>query len=261
VVRHEMPPKSQSTGNLADLVAKVPALRDYAVKSSTQIATLWSNYGSIVRINLQSKSGEDHSVVVKSVEPPWSDPKSVDEGHLRKLLSYEVERWFYYNLAPRLPSTAKVATVYSPEDDAISRSPIRLLMEDLSVSYPIPARGSLNLDDTKSILFWLATFHGSFWQLHRESDIATRLIPPPLQYDGGNKQGVWEQGTYWYLDTRLSEFGDIDSGETWLLDWVKKVGLSLSTDLGMKLTFISHNRLIKLSRKKPKYMEHFYMVM
>lgn len=233
-----MPKRSQSN-ELGALAAKLPEFQGWTVVSTKRIATLWSNYGSVESIALRSPdvgtsrnprtSEPDRSIIVKTVSPPWVDPDDADEGHLRKLLSYGVERWFYYNLAGRLPGTAKVATPYAIKDEERSKAPIRLLMEDLSVDYPYPARGSLNLDDTRSVLSWLAMFHGSFWGLQNEEDIHSRLIPPPLEYNGGSKEGVWRQGTYWYLDTRREEFSNIGSEKKWLLDWVDKVTLAFAS--------------------------------
>jgi hypothetical protein len=57
----------------------------------------------------------------------------------------------------------------------------------------ISGAGSFSLAETKVVLSWLAAFHAAFWE-----------APLP--------QGLWEQGTYWYLDTRcrslLSIFRD-----------------------------------------------------
>lgn len=222
---YQMPKPSQSS-EYSTLISKVPEFDDWTVQSTTRIATLWSNYGSIERVALRpagkshKNSGHDTNrfIIVKTVSPPWVEDQ--DEGHLRKLLSYEVERWFYYNLSARLPHEAKVAVPYSLNEGEGSNAPIRLLMEDLSVDYPYPARGSLGLDDTRSVLSWLARFHGTFWGI-QEEDIAK--IPPPLQYTGGSKDGIWEQGTYWYLDTRREEMDNVGTDHAWLLEWVEKV--------------------------------------
>jgi hypothetical protein len=34
---------------------------------------------------------------------------------------------------------------------------------------------------------------------------------------------VWEQGTYWYLDTRREELKEIGDNYNWLLPWIEKV--------------------------------------
>lgn len=223
-------PKTWQATEINALITRAPLLQGWTVQSTTRIATLWSNYGSIERVALQKGSGlrkgsnaSSYFVIVKTVTPPRVSDDEADEGHLRKLLSYEVERWFYHHLSNRLPTEVKVAISYPLSNERIDEEPIRLLMEDLSVEFSYPARGSLGLDDTKIVLDWLATFHGAFWGIQNEPDIASSLVPPPLQHKSGDKIGVWEQGTYWYLDTRREEFESIGHDHRWLLEWVEKV--------------------------------------
>jgi hypothetical protein len=226
-------PRSGQKDVISSIVSQVPSLRQFTVKSSTRIATLWSNYGSIDRVYLRSDSSSNskgttpHSIVIKTVTPPpLQAGDQADEGHLRKLLSYEVERYFYSHLSSRIPKQAKVACFHpnqSPSEDDGTR-PVQIILEDLSMDYPNPARGSLSLKDTNAVLSWLATFHGTFWGIQHEQGIQSTLIPPPLQYKGGTKAGIWEQGTYWYLDTRREELDCTDGRQYgWLLKWVEKV--------------------------------------
>jgi len=217
-------PKQRSSDDIAALISEIPQFEMWTVKGASKIATLWSNYGSIDRVTLRSpNTGEkDQVIIIKTVSPPKAASNLVDEGHLRKLLSYEVERWFYHSLARRLPGSARVAQVYSAKEFDPRATPIRLAMEDLSVEYPIPAGNGLDLEETKAVLIWLAAFHGTFWGVQNENDMRSRLVLPPLQYANGSREGVWQQGTYWYLDTRRSELADIDGRQTWLLDLVEK---------------------------------------
>ncbi|KAL0069753.1 hypothetical protein AAF712_003022 [Marasmius tenuissimus] len=226
-------PKQRPSNDLAILVSNIPEYEDWTLKTTSTIATLWSNYGSIDRVTLRSpNNGEkDQSIIIKTVSPPKTDHNRADEGHLRKLLSYEVERWFYHNLAGRLPAgAARVARVYSAKEHDVKAAPIRLVMEDLSVEYSVPAGDTLDVDETKAVLAWLANFHGTFWGVQNEGDIRPRLVPPPLQYAGGNREGVWQQGSYWYLDTRRSELADIDRRQTWLLELAEKARNSMKTE-------------------------------
>jgi len=225
-------PRSSQKGVISSIVSQVPSLRQFTVESSTRIATLWSNYGSIDRVYLKStssKGASPRSIIIKTVAPPpLRAGDQADEGHLRKLLSYEVERYFYSHLSSRIPKQAKVAYFHpaqSPSEDDRTR-PVQIILEDLSIEYSNPARGSLNLEDTNAVLSWLAAFHGTFWGVQREQGTQSTLIPPPLQYKGGNKAGIWEQGTYWYLDTRREELDCTDGRQYgWLLEWVEKVWL------------------------------------
>jgi hypothetical protein len=100
-----------------------------------------------------------------------------------------------------------------------------LLLDDLGERFPRPAYGSLNADDTHAVLRWLAGFHATFWG-------ENGTVPPPVAGQaaevGAEATGVWEQGTYYYLDTRREELEEIDAeGETgWLLAWADKVSKS-----------------------------------
>jgi hypothetical protein len=211
--------------------------------SHTQIASLWSSYGSITSLNvLQKNEGRDQqtsSLILKSIHPPAMQG-TADESHLRKLLSYEVERFFYAHLASRLPADVKVARSFPLVDGQGTSG--HLLMEDLRSGFPHPAWGSLSLEATQSVLRWLAGFHATYWNVHLyESAVdgkPLRLVLPPLQVPQdaspedleklGN--GVWEQGTYWYLDTRGEEMAcvDADGDEGWLVPWAEKVSLPLA---------------------------------
>jgi hypothetical protein len=223
-------PKTSKATEINALIARAPSLEGWTPQSTTRIATLWSNYGYIERVALVKDSGprkrsnaSNYSVIVKTVSPPRVNDNEANEGHLRKLLSYEVERWFYYNLSKRLPTETKVAISYPLSDEGNDEKPTTLLMEDLSVEFPYSAQDEFSLDDTNIVLHWLATFHGTFWGIQNEPDIASSLVPPPLQYKSGNKIGVWEQGGYSYLDTRRAEFENIGHEDRWLLEWVDKV--------------------------------------
>lgn len=189
---------------------------DFEVTSTQRIASLWSNYGYIHRLNL---SAEPHSLILKSIHPPVvSHP---DESHLRKLLSYDVERWFYRHLANRPPETVKVAKSYP----LLSDEEHSLLLEDLSRGFPYPASGSLGQDATVCVLHWLAGFHGTFFRIQHSASETLSLIPPPTRWKEENgTAGVWERGTYWYLDTRREELEQTDEEEyRWLLPWVEQV--------------------------------------
>lgn len=194
---------------------------DFEVATTQRIASLWSNYGYIHRLHLIS---EPHSLILKSIHPPaLSHP---DESHLRKLLSYDIERWFYRHLASRLPVVVKVAKSFPLRSDEEHS----LLLEDLSANFPYPASGSLGYDATRCVLDWLAGFHGTFFRInHRKGEETVPLIPPPTMWKEDDvRAGVWQRGTYWYLDTRREELDQTDEEEyKWLLPWVEKVCQSL----------------------------------
>ncbi|EJD52658.1 hypothetical protein AURDEDRAFT_142561 [Auricularia subglabra TFB-10046 SS5] len=55
-------------------------------------------------------------------------------------------------------------------------------------------------------------------------------------------RGVWEQGTYWYLDTRREELAEIDEdGEnSFVLPWVEKINRALATERASGRTTLLH---------------------
>ena len=188
----------------------------------TQIASLWSNYGHIYRVHVKSTDSSAPKVfILKSIHPPQLPNPS--ESHIRKLLSYEVERWFYHHYAARLPATVKVAKAYISTADSDGN----LLLEDLSADYAFPARGSLGKDATTCVLRWLAGFHATFFRVHRDERVS--LVPSPSSWKNEQVEGVWRRGVYWYLETRREELEEMDADDhAWLLPWIEKVS-KLST--------------------------------
>lgn len=143
------------------------------------IQNLWSDYGSLSRVILDSKS-----VILKLIHfPEQKDhPKgwNTNLSHQRKEKSYNIETNFYkkYNdgnrksYFPRYIASGKTSK-YS-----------YIILEDLKSSDYIP-RNTINWDEVKGCLKWLANFHIHFYN----------KAPKDL----------WEIGTYWHLDTRPDE--------------------------------------------------------
>ncbi|CAG8716804.1 1980_t:CDS:2, partial [Acaulospora colombiana] len=180
----------------------------------------------------ENQSTDALSLIIKSVQPPPIGNKDAkNEGHIRKLLSYKVEQYFYAHLSSQLPEEAKVATYYSPVDQQGVEQPVQLVIEDLSASFPNPAHRNMNSEDTKVVLKWLANLHGTFWGFHRRPEVQESLVSPPLGYEGNQVSGVWGQGTYWYLDTRQEELRNTDQDEYgWLLKWANKVAATMKQE-------------------------------
>ncbi|KAF3933639.1 hypothetical protein ABW19_dt0210464 [Dactylella cylindrospora] len=213
----------------------------YTLTSTTTLCSLWSNYGSISRLSVTSNDNENEtpqqtSLILKTILPPSSSP-TASESHLRKLISYRVERYFYSHLSPLLSSpqtpTAKVASLIAIDD-----STGQLLLEDLSIDYPVTCYGSTGQPQTAAVLSWLAGFHGTFWGIttphynasagsNQSSNLAGDLIPPPLQASQPDStSGIWSRGGYWYLSTRSEEHASLldggDQGEYgWLIPWAE----------------------------------------
>jgi hypothetical protein len=151
------------------------------------IQELWSGYGKIMRIALESASVE--SVVVKHVQLPAykNHPRgwNTDIGHQRKVKSYKVETKWYEtyskNSVARLP---KCLAIESQDDEVL------IVLEDLDeAGYPLRMR-DISWEEISTCLKWLAQFHAS--------------------YLGEIPDGLWKKGTYWHLETRPQELAVLD---------------------------------------------------
>ncbi|KAI8609312.1 kinase-like domain-containing protein [Chytriomyces sp. MP71] len=169
------------------------------VGNDTRVSSLWDGYGSIVRRQLKhAKTGEVASVVVKTVAPPPSKAASASESFRRKMISYEVERHFY-SLHHSVTGGPRIARPWDYGKDFV-------ILEDLAVEFPEPLPGAVSLLEAKAAMKWLAQFHGSYWGLSgRENPV--RSMDPARDCENG----VWDQGSYWYLATRGSEFAQLDA--------------------------------------------------
>ncbi len=155
------------------------------------IQSLWSGYGKIIRYGLQGCSRK--TVVVKSIslKETGSHPYgwTGEISHKRKVKSYEIERNWYQdwssacNLDCRVPEF--IGFFAQGKDEYI-------IMEDLDAEFPI-RKASVNLEELKACLSWLANFHARFMQ--------------------ESPKGLWKEGTYWHLDTRPEELESIEDLE------------------------------------------------
>ncbi|KAL7274821.1 hypothetical protein RUND412_002252 [Rhizina undulata] len=231
-----MPPSTQKL----DIQSILPL--EFRLSSSRHLASLWSNYGSIYRLDLEpTAEGKNvKSLILKHIRPPPSS--GGDESHLRKLISYRVERNFYAKLSPELSENSPVAKSYQSNPE-FGRADEVLLLEDLKINYPNSASYSLGEKHTYTVLRWLANFHATFWG-HPSLSTASKLIPPPLKVQNADSvTGVWAHGGYWYLDTRLSEFASIqdddpDSEYSYILKYANYVAEKLSDPSSPGRTFL-----------------------
>ncbi len=145
------------------------------------IQSLWGGYGELVRLRF-----EDNSIIVKHVKLP----KTVDHpygwnselSHKRKIHSYEVEVNWYQEFSReedvrcRIPKGLKC---FQSEEEWL------IVMEDLSRAGYENTTSQANKNHLTSVLHWLANFHA-------------RYINTKNEY-------IWQEGTYWHLNTRPDE--------------------------------------------------------
>lgn len=157
------------------MIARVAALTGArSVRVIERVQALWSGYGEITRVAL-----DDGTAIVKHVKPPSTSNTISDR---RKRRSYEIERRFYRDYAPRCDDACRVAKVYASDDEL-------LVLEDLD------AAGFADRHDdggpaVDACLAWLAAFHARFL--------------------GDTGEGLWPIGTYWQLDTRRDELAGVN---------------------------------------------------
>lgn len=184
-----------------------PSFLDGAVLiNQTEIASLWSGYGKIYRLEYAPaaaaaaaarEAGDARVWAIKKqvIVPRDVESSEMDESFIRKVKSYKIERYFYKHFAERLPPDVRVPSLYRVRDDA----PSSLVMTDLNVSFPVEHQ-SMNLECAKVVLTWLAGFHSTFWGAQ---DAAAAIVEPGPSTQETSVEGVWEEGGYWCLRTRM----------------------------------------------------------
>lgn len=179
-----------------------------------------------------------------------------DEGHLRKMLSYEVEQYFYSTISPSLPPDVAVAQCLASTHDLHSRDAgtrealegvTAMLLTDLRPSYPVAGakRAFLTEPQVYAALEWLARFHGGSRGSRTKKEMEAYLLPPldedARRQKGGGGSKLWLNGGYTYLATRRSELADLedDTGSEWsaaFCDIDKEFGMSVADAVAHFLT-------------------------
>ncbi|KAF1844498.1 uncharacterized protein K460DRAFT_365460 [Cucurbitaria berberidis CBS 394.84] len=237
------------------------AKKGLKLQSLETIQSLWAGYGQICRITATPDSSlnsstdssrsvsaessnvstpqESQSYILKLITPPPT--KADDEGHTRKILSYQVEQYFYSQLAPQLPASIPVASCLASinQHHADGTSTTAMLMSDLRQHYPVAGekRDVLSPIQVNAALDWLSGFHGFWWPHVRHMNRQSLVLPPleEVQRGGHDASGktVWINGGYTYLATRRGEYSNLakDYDSEWnepLTDWVDGEDVSIS---------------------------------
>ena len=161
-----------------------------------RIQSLWGGYGELFRCYFQDSS----SVVVKKIQIPNVKTlrgKADVFSHERKLRSYQVELAWYQNYAKRCNEFCRVPALI---ESGAQKDEINFVLEDLNAAGYSVRKSSLQLEEAKRCLGWLANFHALFL--------------------GEKPHGLWKTGTYWHLKTRPFELESLKEK-----DWVQAAPL------------------------------------
>ncbi|KAH9884106.1 phosphotransferase enzyme family protein [Xylariomycetidae sp. FL2044] len=235
-----------------------------------KLQSLWAGYGHICEVTARATTdtaaarlrkacpvldGDTDSfpLILKLISPPSMRGDTRDEGHLRKMMSYEVEQYFYDSMAPSLDSRVSVAQCIATTREKAGKPGEELLdgliatvMTDLRPQFPVAGekRAVLNQTQVLAALDWLSGFHGKTWKL--KPDSFDKLVRPPLEEATKRKGGqsgtqVWLNGGYTYLATRRKEYADLaaDDDSEWtsvLCEPITPEGLSISEVVAQFLT-------------------------
>jgi hypothetical protein len=212
-----------SQRDIAAVASQLLLAKGLQLVSYKTIQSLWAGYGHICELEVIPYDVSTHplkqepiSLILKYISPPTANPDQPQkEGHIRKILSYQIEQYFYTHLAPLMPKEIAFAECLSSIDDSTGSNATAMIMTDLRQSFPIPGekRAALNENQIYATVSWLASFHGFWWNKTKSLD-HSKLCLPPREYFEETKgttihQGVWLNGGYTYLATRQDEYLDL----------------------------------------------------
>jgi hypothetical protein len=217
----------QSQQDIEQVASQLLSTKNLKLISCRTLQYLWAGYGHICRIkalplaSIDSSKQEPISLILKYISPPVTNVnRPQKEGHLRKILSYQIEQYFYTHLAPQMPEHIAVASCLSSTEHRSGSNSTAMIMTDLCQSFPIAGekRSELNKTQVYAAIDWLAAFHGFWWEKTKTFDRST-LCRPPLEHFEGHKstmtdEGVWLNGGYTYLATRQDEYLDLSASNS-----------------------------------------------
>ncbi|BCS04908.1 uncharacterized protein AKAW2_80709A [Aspergillus luchuensis] len=221
--------------------------------SCTTLQTLWAGYGHICALTARATTAEaaEHlgklcgvdskrtagstfPLILKLISPPRKAAGKEDEGHLRKMLSYEVEQYFYSDVVPRLGDDIAVAKclastrdMHGKQGEEELRGLMATIMVDLRPAFPVAGekRSVLSRVQVYGALDWLARFHSRSWGLLSDDRRLDGYVLPPLEEakrrreQGKTETGnaLWLNGGYTYLATRRKEYASLveDTDSEW----------------------------------------------
>lgn len=159
------------------------------IESKSVVQNLWAGYGELYRCVYK---GETY--VVKEISFPNNIDHSrgwnTNAGDLRKRKSYQVEIAFYQVYSTEIGKYCRLPKFIDCDE---SNSGMTLVLEDLKKSGFKEVKMNLKMKELETAISWLAKFHA----VNMNKDF------PEL----------WEEGSYWYLDTRKEEFDRMEDGK------------------------------------------------
>jgi len=168
-----------------DCILQSTGAQSFHIKEVIQ--ELWSGYGQLMIVELAGAPIPE--VIVKHIQTPKenSHPRGWNSnlGHQRKLKSYQVESQWYENYSAQ--SQARLPHCYTT---AQHEAESLIVLENLNLAGFRLRKEEINWLEIKNCLSWLAQFHAS--------------------YLGEEPRGLWENGTYWHLDTRPQELEKLE---------------------------------------------------
>ena len=156
-----------------------------SVDSSNLIQSLWSGYGDISRYSL---TGCHHkSAIVKHSKKPTTEDHPYgwvsSLSNERKIKSYGIEQYWYAHFSELCSDACLVPEYFGGSS---SKTETVMVLEDLNeLGLYSLEESNINWRGIASCISWLANFHATFMGEHSSS--------------------LWENGTYWHLETRLEE--------------------------------------------------------
>jgi hypothetical protein len=258
--------------------------RSLKLGDSKELQKLWAGYGYICAITATPDgqndekiglveelygslkgSGESYPFVMKFISPPDAEAAGESESYHRKMLSYEVEQYFYTQIAPRLPEDVAVAdciaSTYSLDHTLPGAKKLKgvtaTIMADLRPLFPVAGekRAHLTSRQVLASLDWLAKFHGSSWAWLPEP--LDDYVLPPLEERKRRQSSqpvtkVWLNGGYTYLATRRSEYNSLDQDQG--SEWCAAFCEPFSTDSTLSVAEAVANFLVPRGRAFETYI-------
>ena len=202
----------------------------FQIASSKSLCSLWKGYGQIIEVKaVDAVNGAKRTLIVKEIG--IHRDLEGGESHLRKIRSYKVEAEFY----ARYSATLNEKGIRVPElihvEDCVDIEKqcgtLHIVISDLRDKTSYKAK-KFSFEETKAVLRWLARFHavnfrkvppfanGNRNQVRGDDHNLSRekahgiLDKRSHSSEVGQTSGLWQEGSFWQLGTRLEELENVE---------------------------------------------------